>query len=319
MNSSTSNSRDVLKIVVGMVIVLIVAEISVRQFVMPRSETAGVIKAAKENGASLNASDVNVVILGNSFTILGVEEDQLREVVDKSSSATQFNIAFHAMYGSHGPEWFWLARHWYLSQNVAPDVIVLNIGPTSLRDGTDVRHQRLALAFGPTNLPLVPAVVRRMNSKEIEFVISRYSMLINRGRSVGKQIGMRVIPHFTQVYQSLSQRANNKTTTSASLRSHSDTTFLEARVFFDLCRERNTKIIVVAMPHRSRYELDPKLLSLIDDFAGMDSMIDHRDPNILSPADFQDGVHLDATGKAKYSQLYAQDVADRIRTMITQK
>ena len=294
-----------------MLLVFLATEVAIRQVVLPRSQSASTIRSAQVNGSSLNDDEFNAAVFGNSYTLCGIDAREVQK--GEPLSAKKSKIRVHALNGSYVCEWYWLAKLCYLSSPVKPDVLVLNVGKTSLRDRDAISHRRLALNFGMTKLPVVPMDDLGRNKKVIEFLLSRYSMLINRGRNIGEQVSIKLIPNFAQTQKQLINRkkTQDKLKSNPSPTSFPDSMNVAERFFSD-CRAAGVHVIVVVMPHRSPYEIDQSAADLFEESKDWVTIIDHRDLATLTNLDFKDEVHMTHSGQAKYTPIYIKDLVARL-------
>jgi len=189
MSLSISSSKAFLIILLSIVLAGTLVEFSVRQFVLPKSDNYKTIKRSSGLSSTFSLENRDVVVVGNSFTRQGLNDQFLESI------SGEVNLSFISLSGSHIAEWYWLSELHYLRDSNQPDNLVLNIGPSSLIDRSDIRHRRLSMIFGARNRPFVPEQVKA--SKAVEFVLGRYSQSINRGRSVGEAISQLVVPKFS--------------------------------------------------------------------------------------------------------------------------
>lgn len=294
-----------------MLLVFLATEVAIRKVVLPRSQSASTICSAQVNGSSLNGDEFNAAVFGNSYTLCGIDAQEVQEMASVSDKKSKIRV--HALNGSYVCEWYWLAKLCYLSSPVKPDVIVLNVGKTSLRDRDAISHRRLALNFGMTNLPIVPLRDMGNNQKEIEFVLSRYSMLINRGRNIGEQVSMKLIPNFTQTQKQLVNRKKTQDGLKGKTSLTSSPSSMDvAKRFFADCRVAGVHVVVVVMPHKNPYEIDQLAFDLFEESKDWVTVIDHRDFPSLTSQDFKDEVHMTPSGEAKYTPVYISDLKQQL-------
>ena len=283
---------------------------AVRSFVLPRSQSATTITDARRVGSGLDAQKNNVIVFGNSYTLCGIDSDEVEKIPLELSRPAFVKV--HALNGSYLCEWYWMARLHYLAAENKPDVIVLNVGKTSLRDRDRIEHRRLAMTFGPSALPVVPEFGNP--SKIPEFLLSRFSMLVNRGRNIGEQINFKLIPDFESTQRTLIGRRDIDRSLSRGKQSDDATgnekipTVELMATFIDECRSAGITIVVVMMPQRDAYDIDGALTQLFDQSSDCVAVLDHRGFGRLAKQDFKDEVHLAAKGMSIYSPYYAKDL-----------
>ena len=288
-------------------------EYGVRKYVMPRSRSSNQIDGLKVFASSLDSKNTNVAVLGNSFTICGIDTDHLISTA-KSNGDQNLSLGICAIHGSYICEWYWLSKLWCMPADEKPDIIVLNTDGRSLLDQKSIEHRRLALTFGPSKMPLFPDRDLAESKKELEFLFSRFSMLVNRGRNIGTQINTSIIPNFQKVNSFLASRKTQEFEThQEEPREQNAAASSIAKRFLEDCRELDIRTIVVLMPHREVYELPDSIIELLGQYSDTVSIIDHRRLNEINDSDFKDGVHLNTQGMQKYTERYTSDLVDQIR------
>src|SRR5690606_36077115 len=80
-------------------------------------------------------------------------------------------------------------------------------------------------------------------------------------------------------------------------------TYRQAERFLRSAAAGGTRVMVVAMPTRTRYDLDPHLPDVVEENGAV--FVDACDVPGLEPARFRDALHLDEAGAAIYSAYVA--------------
>lgn len=310
MNLSTSSFKEYIWVLIVVGVAIASLEAFTRTIVLPNSDSYQAIADTYRSGDSLSGDQDSFVVVGNSFTLRAIDEAELTSNLGMANP--NMSVSVHAMSGSHICEWFWLMEHCYLKHDTQPDYLMLNVGPYTLFDRKEVRHRRLAMIFGPNNFPLFPASDLNAKKKNLEFLLSRYFMSLNRGRNMGEQIAIRLIPQFKTSKSRLATRLQTDSLTVADSYTNKDTeSTKQIEILARLCAACNSKKIkpvVVLMPHKQNYLL-PKMLQEFLSSNGI-PIVDLQRFDGLSDHHFKDGVHLNESGKKVFTPEYARILLD---------
>ena len=304
MNSSIFNSKACWLSIGVLLIGLLGTEVFFRTVVLNRSSTARTINQFMNS--DFETPQQAVSIFGNSYSINGIDTNSVTNALQQTDLETRITT----LHGSHICEWYWLSKLKYFEDPNPPKYVVLNIGKGTLLDRSQVRHRRLAMIFGASGQPLLPEFGVQSKST-LEFILARFSMALNRGRNVGTDLSLKSIAEYRSEKKHLANRENAmREPVEAPTADPPATT----REIFDLylnhCNNSGIKLIIVLMPQKTDYQLNPELESLLQEKT---SIIDHREIEDIQPDHFLDQVHMNKTGKQIYTPIYQQDLVSMIQ------
>jgi hypothetical protein len=258
-----------------------------------------------------------VLILGNSLTADGLKhpdlEGELARVV--SGDVATMQVTLNA---SQYREWHYLFQHYFVENGACPDYLVLNFNAYRNLDD-DNRVMTIPRLASFTRWRDTPALFRddiRSFEERCEFLQSRlFASFASRSR-VRKALHMKLIPGYSagaeRVNAAINQHAGDDEEPLAAS-SGSDSSYERLEGLLRLADRHNVRVIAVSMPVRDGRRLDPALAELLEKRRGV--AIDlARAPGIES-RHFRDHAHLNPTGAARFTPLYARELGRAIGAM----
>lgn len=308
MNLSTSNFKEYLCVVAVVGLAICSFEAFTRLIVLPKSSSYQTIENVAISSKALKDDSKSVVVIGNSFTIRAINENEFSKKLRELNP--EIDPYLHAISGSHICEWYWLAKLNYFKNRIQPNFLLLNVGPMSLIDRDEIRHRRLAMIFGSNNKPILPGLALNPKRKNLEFLISRYLMSVNRGRNIGEQFSSAAIPSFQKSKRLLSARTNELASAALDSSNAPDTQFDLLRQFHEECDKGSVRLVIVLMPHMQHYELPPNIKEFLD--YNQIPIVDLRTIEGLTDIHFGDAVHLNEAGKKLFTPIYAENLINLV-------
>jgi hypothetical protein len=315
MSSSTSSFRNELKVVALVLVALAACELVVRLREQSLSLDVRHIRQIPDISARLAQGEgLRVLFIGNSMTRYGVEPDIVeREIAAQGIAPLRIERVFPD--ASALPDWYYAFKRFFDAPTRAPDVLVVCFAANDLQDSQPVHTWRLAQYY--TNLRDVPEVFRediRDFDSRAEFLLSDASVAFaNRTRVRERALDL-VIPDYRETAQQINRTQKSQT---AERLAHTQPTYRRLARLGELAKSRGVRVILVAMPERVDYELDPALPSAVE-AAGM-TLIDSRAGHGLKPDSYADEMHLGASGARVYSQFLARRLAPTLQGIFDEK
>ena len=319
MSSSTSSFRNELKVVALIVVALAACELVVRLREQSLSLDVRHIRQIPDIAARLARGDdgqhlLRVLFIGNSMTRYGVEP----EIVEREMSAqgvAPLRIERVFPDATALPDWYYAFKRYFDAPTRAPDVLVVCFAANDLQDSQPIHSWRLAQYY--TNLGDVPEIFRediRDFDSRAEFLLSDASAAFaNRTRVRERALDL-LIPNYRETAQQINRTQQTK---AGEKLARTQPTYNRLARLGRLAESRGVRVILVAMPERVDYELDPQLQTTAE-AAGM-TLLDSRAGHGLKPDSYVDEMHLGAGGAAIYSQFLARQLAPTLRGIFDQK
>lgn len=321
MSSSTSSFRSELKVVALVLVALAACELVVRLREQTLSLDVRHIRQIPDISARLAQGGdgqhphlLRVLFIGNSMTRYGVEP----EIVERGMAAqgiAPLRIERVFPDASALPDWYYAFKRFFDAPARAPDVLVVCFAANDLQDSQPVHSWRLAQYY--TNLGDVPEVFRediRDFDSRAEFLLSDASAAFaNRTRVRERALDL-VIPDYRETAQQINRTQKSQTVEQLA---RTQPTYRRLARLGQLAKSRGVRVILVAMPERVDYELDPQLQTAVE-AAGM-SLLDSRTGHGLNHDSYVDEMHLGADGARIYSQFLARQLAPQLQGIFDEK
>lgn len=248
-------------------------------------------------GNSLTRAGVDLDIMASGLAPAGVERDGVAAVYPDDTTIL---------------DWIYVYEHYLARPNREPDLLVLGFAAWHLQD-SDVRStQALRLGRHFTSW----ASLGTLFSQDAHRSEDRLNVLLaktSRTFANRERISRRVLAALPG-YQASADRINDVLQRAAENDDAVAPSYRQLERFLRNAGAGGTRVVVVAMPTRSSYDLDPRLPNVIE--ANGAVFVDARDVPGLEPAHFRDALHLDEAGAAIYSAYVAPlllDAWDRMR------
>ncbi|HKP72947.1 MAG TPA: hypothetical protein VJT82_08420, partial [Pyrinomonadaceae bacterium] len=257
---------------------------------------------------------LRVLFIGNSMTRYGVEPEIVeREITAQGVAPLRVELVFPD--ATALPDWYYAFQHYFTAPGHAPDVLVVCFARNDLQDNLPVQSWRLAQYY--TGLRDVPEVFRedlRDFDSRSEFVLSDISAAFaNRTRVRERALDL-LIPGYRETAQQINR---TQQATKEKLPHPPPPTYQRLARLGRLAESRGVKVILVAMPEREDYELDPRLQTAVE-AAGM-TLLDSRAGHGLRPDSYVDEMHLGAGGAVIYSHFLARRLAPKLQGIFDEK
>ena len=268
---------------------MLTVEVTLRSVESQLSGDVRQIQGIERVGTRLEAdtSDVKVLWLGNSMTAEGIDLSVADSILGRSTSYGISNYAVHPD-GSGIPEWLYIATSDFFNRGAAPDLIVIPFAWNLLSDETPVEVARIGRWYLHSASDWLEFFGRDARGFEprIHAVLANASTAFgNRDRIRNKILGL--LPGYQEMAQELSRGG----ATAGNGGSSQGAGYSRLYRLLAAARKTDTQVVLVAMPVREPYSIDPSLQRLVDDASGV-SLMDLREAEGIGPDSFRDGVHL---------------------------
>lgn len=311
MNLSTSSSsgRPPLKpIALFLFAMFVVLEIGTRAVLFPRSgDYVRFATYAKRADVLVNQPGIGIALVGNSATEEGVDPILLKSMLEQHVPGLVHVDLFLAD-GSEVSAWRAIINHYFWRRANKPDAIVVTFYDNTLEDSDRVEWGRIAQFFTDvSDWPELFRVDLTSNASRIEFLVSSVWATYAARDRIKRRILTLAIPDFRRydpILNDLNRRYANQS--NEALRAKPRTYRVLSRLL-ERARAEQVQVVLVAFPTRkSRYTIDPKIQKLAH-VAGAE-VLDMRQSVKLTSSQYRDDVHLNADGRAIYSEQFGKAV-----------
>lgn len=320
MSSSTSNSRATpggrgraARIALMLIVALSLIEGGTRDTLVPGSQDVSRYRSFPDRARNLVAAPApRIVLIGNSVTDrvqLDVMKSEWRKRTGSALSVDKF-VAYY----SNLTTWYWMAAHYFWKQDLKPDLIVVTyFDGNGLADSEVMEVGNLAQFFTDSDdLPSLFAYDLTTLEHRADYLLSSVSQALASRDRIRDRI-LNIIPGY-RAFATATNALNFQYEQARNIGAVKPIpTYRTFYRFVDRARREGVPVCFVAFPSRPKKpgaipdEIDPEVLEAIAD-AGM-LHLDLRRMDGLSPAMYQDDVHLNAKGQPIYTRKFAEELA----------
>lgn len=308
MFSSTSSSKTELKVVACVALVLFACELAIRWREDDLSLDLKHIRQIPEISQTLSHRDkTKVLFLGNSLTRNGVDKDVLeQEFAAQGIKPPQIERVFPDGTGIRA--WYYVFNHYFVVKKQLPDIMIVSFASALLQDNQRLDTGQTARYF--TSAADIPEVFRidiHDFDGRVEYCLASGSVAFANRNRVRLRLLDSLIPDYRTTEQWMNESLKNKENRASQ---NVRPTYQRLEQFVHLAEANGVKVIVVAMPQKEHYTLDPGLQPVVESAGG--TLIDARDVDGLTRADFMDQLHLNPTGATIYSRYLARQLVQKV-------
>jgi murein DD-endopeptidase MepM/ murein hydrolase activator NlpD len=285
--------------------VLASTEIAIRTFEKSLSIDLLHIRSIPRIAKSLAQSDgVRVLFLGNSMTREGLDIERFSDEAARRGYDALSAAKVHPD-DTTIAEWPYLFRHYFVRDTAPPDALVVGFANTNLEDRRAAQPDRIGHFYSDLSdtLDLFENEFTSFGDRAAYLLSHASSAYANRER-----VSRRIFDLLVPGYRKAAAQFNETVAAEGGPHASPVPSYRRLRKLIDLARENHTRLILVAMPTRAGYDLEPHLLDLLD--AEGVPLIDARDIHGLGPEMFRDGLHMTPRGAQIYTRRVAQPVLE---------
>jgi hypothetical protein len=304
MNSSTSSFRTELKVLLVVAVLIGTLEICVRMQFARFGDDAALLrnfpaladKLASQPGTSM-------LLLGNSLTQTGYDLPLLNKCLQDQGDG-DLHVESIALSGSNPIEWYHNFARNFVQRGKPPNVIVIGMSPSGIYDDLPAGY-RIGWLANETAWQDVPEVLfDDLHNFEVggQYLMARVSMLYAIRWDLRVGLVSSMVPH-TQEGMEWVNSGQPKPKVQPGALPPPKTYSLLTRLL-ELARANHVHVILVAMPARESYEIEPGMPPLLKAYDV--TFLDCRAVPGLTTQDFKDGWHLTPEGARIFTPYMAK-------------
>lgn len=318
MNLSTSSFNG-LKTAAVVLALLLVVEAGMRRLEPHLSADVAHIESIPQIVGSFGKADHDLLFLGSSITRHGVDVAALEPVLAAQGVAPDaFSLSFIYPDASDILDWAYVYHHYLSPSTAQPDVIVVNFAGDRLEDVEANPQQIRRIARHHTTLRDVPGAFAQDFTtlpQRADFLLSKTFVSFAHRERVRMRL-MATLPLYRQTQRSLNetqpaQAAEATPTANSDRLTPAPERYTRLKRFLAEIDARSVQVVFVATPVRDPYTLDPALRTLLTDHGA--ELLDTRAVPGLTPAVFDDALHLSPEGAEIYSRALAEKLAPLLK------
>jgi hypothetical protein len=298
MSSSTSSSNWRFRVVVMVVGVLVLVEVGARVtepwISLDVRHIAEIPQIVDELDRAVGRQ---ILFFGNSLTRRGVDLDVIADVLGPEVVPRDGVAAFYPD-DTTMLDWLYLYEHVVSRPNHDPDVVILGFALTHLEDTSLRAAQTYRLGRHFTSWASLPDLFEQditRGDDRIDIVVSKLSRAYANRDRISRRV-LDLLPSYRASADWINDRRER--------RAGSDggpyrPTYRRLDRFVQHAKQRGTTVILVAMPLRAPYALDPGFQQYVEDFKI--TFIDAREVPGLNVTHYLDSMHLGPEGARIFS------------------
>jgi hypothetical protein len=307
MNLSISSFRNELKVFIVVLSVLGALDLS-RRYDFAHRQRESEAKLLNNFPAMADKlasqSGTRMILLGNSLAQNGYDMPLLKSTLNANGHG-DLRVEKFAQAGSSPIEWYHNFANIFVARGKTPDVVVINMSPNGMADQLPAGY-RVGWLANETNWHDVPEVLfKDLKSVEVggQYLQARVSMLYADRWDIRIGILYPLIPHLWEgmTWVNTAQLAAKP----AAGKIPPPPTYSLFNRLLDLAQASHTKAILVAMPSRDGYSIDPEVIRILNRHRA--KFLDCRNVPGLTTEDFEDGWHLNPKGAKIFSVYMAAE------------
>jgi hypothetical protein len=305
MSSYTFNFKETLKVFVSVFVLLAAIEAAFPCVLNYLAYDFRHIRQIPDLARQLReAEGKKILFLGNSMMRLGIDQDLMSQLMDKSRTGVSSVYVYPDGAGAY--EWSHIYGHWFAGTQAKPDMLIIGFAENHLADQYHQRVERVAHFYsGPKDLASVIASETLRGEEKTTFVLSHlFSSYANR-EWLTDSLFNRIVPDYAEYRDRLKgKRIHTEKQNGKARHTHFNRLLAYAR-------EQGTEVILVAMPRPAEYSitLDMDALDKIQPV----QLVDCRRVPGISTEHFMDPFHLNTAGAKIFTRhLHEQFLGKRL-------
>lgn len=305
MSSSISSFKNELKVLLVVAAVIGAIEGWQRiQFSNRQSEAALVrgFPALADQLASAGGS--SMILLGNSLTQTGYDMPLLHDQL-KAAGNGDLHVEQVALTGSSPIEWYHNFARNFVRRGKTPDWVVINMSPSGISDTLPAGY-RIGWLARETDWGDVPEVLSE-DLRDVEaggqYLQARVSMLYADRWDIRVGLLAAVVPN---LWEGMNWVNSGQIVPAPSGKAPPPKTYSLMIRLLDLAKASGAHTLVIAMPAREGYTIDPGLIDILKKYDV--PILDCRKVPNLTAAGFKDGWHLNPEGAKIFTVYMAEQL-----------
>ena len=312
MNSSTSSSRQELKVVIFVLAILLGAEIATRCFAMRFSNELRYLRDIPGRAEKMSRSGkFRILVLGNSLTNCGFRSRTFEMEMD-SMGTRPLDVEAVAMDGTGICEWNWLLQNFFWDNGLDPDLIIVN-GDDYWQDEKIPEVSRLVLYMDASDI--LPAFAEDITEfgMRMEFLHCYALRSYANGKRVRLKAQSSIIPHYKDGSREVHRVARRQQHATDKAKPP-ELTYRQVTRLVNGSSQRGVPVVFVIMPKEHSYDLRPGFLEAVRSTDAR--IVDSRDASPMLQGRFSDGHHMDEDGALIFSRELARRLFERFPDML---
>ncbi|HEY3044199.1 MAG TPA: hypothetical protein VGJ39_09250 [Vicinamibacterales bacterium] len=258
--------------------------------------------AAVRSRPSAPGEPVSVLIVGNSLLLEGIDVERLQR-----STSRSLRIYPVFLEGTHYFDWLYGLRRLF-RQGARPQVLVVGLGMESVVQNAVRPDYSPMLLFDTRDVVDVSSDLGLDRTATFNLLLSHWSVFWNMRRVIRVQILRRAIPDARELFTLYKKMPGNRIGPEFEAVA---TTRL--RMLRQLGETYGARVVLLIPPWSTSPDAVRELIAAAQE-AGLDRLMP-LNPSEVPAADYEDTIHLNATGTALFTAALATDLPRKIEAL----
>ena len=290
------NTRE-FKTIIGLIIIIILIEITVRSFEERLSGNIKHIYSIASITSKISNNNSSLVFLGNSLTNNAIDLNLIESSINSINNQTIQALKITPD-GTALADWYCIYQNKIHSGSNHPSTIAIGFAWGLLSDQQPINPTRLGGFFCNADDISHLDDTGLTNHREIlRFLAGSMSHVYVNREAIRNKVLESLIPHYKTITQNINQQENDNHNTVQDEKNQYTYSLLTKLI--NSIKSTGNKVILIAMPVIEPYHLDDKLLEATNNLNV--PLLDLRNTRAISNDMFKDGIHLNSIGGTKFS------------------
>jgi len=257
--------------------------------------------------SALSEKPGSLLFIGNSLTNNGIEPSVFRSLPTRPPFSAVGKVVPD---GTALADWYCIYQNRFAGLANPPQAIVVGFAWYQLSDQERTNPSRLGGFF--CSVPDIGTLVETGvfdHNQVLDFLAGAISQVYVNREAIRNRVLDSLVPDYRAIAQSLN--VNPDVQPGSNQKNKPETSYLLLARFSKLVHQSHSKLIVVAMPVQNEYEIDAGLMAATTKLGIV--LIDMRQTPGITHDLFLDPIHLNETGRMKFSAALARKLTGTFR------
>jgi hypothetical protein len=316
MNSPVvTNSKNESRVFVALLIILLFVEMGIRIFETRLSGNINHIFSIPEIARQIDHFDKGpaVVFMGNSLTNNAIDSGLLDELL-RNQLANPIQTSKVTPDGTALSDWYCIYHNQLMPLRRPPSHIVIGFAWAQLSDQYPINPTRLGGFFcKASDVGSLSETGLTRHQQFLRFLAGAASHVYVNREAIRNRILDALIPDYQLITQQLNEADAARDTGSSTAEKKYSYQLLQA--LLQSINRTGSQVILIAMPVVNNYELDEQLIKISAQLQV--PLLDMRHVDGLTDTMFEDTIHLNSSGRSKFSKYITEMIAPYLKNNIT--
>lgn len=293
-------------VVIALAVVVALIELALRSQTSNLSGNIQHIGQIPAIAARLGQQSNSLLFLGNSLTNNGVEPSVFQARQTGLNAALVEKITPDATSLS---DWYCVFKNNIAGMDSPPRTVVLGFAWLQLSDQYPINASRLGGYFcSMADIAALSGTGLTNHNKLLDFLAGAASHVYLNREAIRNRLLDALVPNYRSVTQEMNVNPGLGSKAKIEKIEHRYTTLAR---FSQMARDAGIRLVLVAMPVKDEYPIDPGLMETVKDH-GM-TLLDMRNTPGVASSMFLDPIHLNESGRQHFSLALAHALRDVLR------